>query len=707
MTAGQISFTRGEDPLRADKLNSAFSERLLVSGDIMTGRLLLVSPPVLSTEATSKSYVDSLVTSKLTGFLSTTGGTLTGYLTLVGDPVNPLHAATKQYTDNLLAGSYLPLVGGTLTGLLTVGANGGGGSEVRINSAPGTTRYLSYATNGAMRWRAYTTATAEGGSNAGSDYVLERYADAGTSLGTALTVARNTGVVAFATQPTAPTASLGDNSTKLATTAFVVAQGASVGSITEAPTDGKSYGRVSSTWGAVLPLTGGAITGDTSITSSSVTTLSIIGTTANGANLKFVGNAATAPSKTLRTTNGMFQIVNDAYTNVILSLTDTGRLLVGIGTSDNGTDTLQVGGNITGNGLFCGYQEVGSLSVAGPTFTDYHSSGTNSDFDTRWLATGGNATAGSGTLTFYGAQLTINSPVSTTGNITAQGNAVVMGGALFAFKNTTNGGGVGSWANGWLAGFVTSSTGQIIFCNLDTVGNTSGGARVVIDSSSNLSVTGSVFAGGAFYPATANAGNSYYLSADTTNNYIGFANATYYFAYNRNNGILSYHATSTGDKKTSFDTAGNFYIDTAGGYKVGGGAWLDPLSDARAKEVLGPYEHGLAEILQLNPVRYRVTNSYGGHIPPLLPDVDQHAEGFEMPPPLCDMRSEIEARTGFIGLIAQEVEGVMPEMVNQTNGMIDGKPVDDLRTLDTTALSWAFINAFHEVNQRLLTLENA
>jgi hypothetical protein len=30
MTAGSISFTRGEDPLRADKLNAAFAERLLV-----------------------------------------------------------------------------------------------------------------------------------------------------------------------------------------------------------------------------------------------------------------------------------------------------------------------------------------------------------------------------------------------------------------------------------------------------------------------------------------------------------------------------------------------------------------------------------------------------------------------------------------------------------------------------------------------------
>src|SRR4051812_49292642 len=143
MTAGSISFTRGEDPLRADKLNSAFSERALLTGDTMTGPLLLSRAPVVPTEAVTKNYVDGLVTTQLTGFLSTTGGTLTGFLTLNANPVNPLHAATKQYVDN---SAFLPLSGGTLTGLLTAGLNGGGGAEIRINSAAGTTRYLSYAT---------------------------------------------------------------------------------------------------------------------------------------------------------------------------------------------------------------------------------------------------------------------------------------------------------------------------------------------------------------------------------------------------------------------------------------------------------------------------------------------------------------------------------------------------------------------------------
>jgi hypothetical protein len=94
------------------------------------------------------------------------------------------------------------------------------------------------------------------------------------------------------------------------------------------------------------------------------------------------------------------------------------------------------------------YQEVGSLSAVGTPFIDFHSSGTSSDYDTRWNATGGNATAGSGTLTFYGAQLTINAPLS-AGSITASNG-------VYSFKNGTNGGGVGSWSNGWLAGFVTS-----------------------------------------------------------------------------------------------------------------------------------------------------------------------------------------------------------------------------------------------------------
>jgi len=53
------TFTRGENPLRADKLNSAFNERVSRSGDTMQGPLLLSRPPQQAFEAATKDYVDA------------------------------------------------------------------------------------------------------------------------------------------------------------------------------------------------------------------------------------------------------------------------------------------------------------------------------------------------------------------------------------------------------------------------------------------------------------------------------------------------------------------------------------------------------------------------------------------------------------------------------------------------------------------------
>ena len=58
-------------------------------------------------------------------YLPLVGGVLTGFLTLHADPTNDLHAATKQYVDNSTpsGGPFLPLTGGTLTGFLTLHAD--------------------------------------------------------------------------------------------------------------------------------------------------------------------------------------------------------------------------------------------------------------------------------------------------------------------------------------------------------------------------------------------------------------------------------------------------------------------------------------------------------------------------------------------------------------------------------------------------------
>lgn len=62
MSGGQISFIRGENPLAADKLNAAFAERILRSGDTMGGPLFLFRDPSQPLEAVTKRYVDSRAT---------------------------------------------------------------------------------------------------------------------------------------------------------------------------------------------------------------------------------------------------------------------------------------------------------------------------------------------------------------------------------------------------------------------------------------------------------------------------------------------------------------------------------------------------------------------------------------------------------------------------------------------------------------------
>jgi hypothetical protein len=58
MSGSMTVFFRGENPLKADKLNTAFSERVLRTGDTMSGPLVLPANPVRQPEASNKEYVD-------------------------------------------------------------------------------------------------------------------------------------------------------------------------------------------------------------------------------------------------------------------------------------------------------------------------------------------------------------------------------------------------------------------------------------------------------------------------------------------------------------------------------------------------------------------------------------------------------------------------------------------------------------------------
>jgi Chaperone of endosialidase len=127
----------------------------------------------------------------------------------------------------------------------------------------------------------------------------------------------------------------------------------------------------------------------------------------------------------------------------------------------------------------------------------------------------------------------------------------------------------------------------------------------------------------------------------------------------------------------------------ANAYKPSGGPWA-ATSDERIKDVVGDYTHGLAEVLQLAPVRYTFKGNYSK-----MPDG-----------PSAHQQLALEKRE-FVGLIAQQAEVPMPEMVTVEAGYINDQPVTDLRVLDTTALMFALVNACKELAARIETLEGA
>jgi microcystin-dependent protein len=114
-------------------------------------------------------------------FLKLAGGTLTGPLILNADPTVPLGAATKEYVDNSQT-SGLPVTGGTMQGVINMNTN----PILNLPDPSGP-----------------------------QDAATKHYADGVVSGLAALNSPNFTGT------PTAPTASPGDGTTRLATTAYV------------------------------------------------------------------------------------------------------------------------------------------------------------------------------------------------------------------------------------------------------------------------------------------------------------------------------------------------------------------------------------------------------------------------------------------------------------------------------------------------------
>ena len=99
--------------------------------------------------------------------------------------------------------------------------------------------------------------------------------------------------------------------------------------------------------------------------------------------------------------------------------------------------------------------------------------------------------------------------------------------------------------------------------------------------------------------------------------------------------------------------------------KTGGGSW-GTFSDRRLKDLKGTYTSGLSQVLRISPVRYRYK--------------DQNA-------------MDIHDREEHIGLVAQEIQKVIPEAVTE-----NGK---GYLLVNNDPIIWAMLNAIKEQQQQI------
>ena len=111
--------------------------------------------------------------------------------------------------------------------------------------------------------------------------------------------------------------------------------------------------------------------------------------------------------------------------------------------------------------------------------------------------------------------------------------------------------------------------------------------------------------------------------------------------------------------------------------KPGGGPWTDT-SDVRIKQDIADYTSGLDAVMALRPRTYRFKPETGR-----------------------------DTSITHMGLIAQECEQVMPEMVSHGAGEVGEIKCADLRTLDSGPLLYALVNAVKELAGRVQELEAA
>ena len=222
----------------------------------------------------------------------------------------------------------------------------------------------------------------------------------------------------------------------------------------------------------------------------------------------------------------------------------------------------------------------------------------------------------------------------------------------------------------------------------------------------NVTVTGSETVLGAVVLGSNPTNYSLWRSADNQS-HLHFGSGNIYIIWNPNGpggGAYSWSGNSIGSVGLEMRADNNLTWSGVGAYKPGGGPWIDG-SDARIKNVVGTYDSGLEQIMSLSPMRYTYKGNDTSLAPAHIPDSMAEMEGREqedkgpvvVPYPNSKHYDVAVEAHEFIGLIAQEAEIGMPEIVTQREGYIDGVAVTDFRDIDQGPILFALINAVKEL----------
>lgn len=110
--------------------------------------------------------------------------------------------------------------GDTMTGALAV-THATLSPVISIEKITGTEGQLFYKHNSLLRWKVFASSASESGGNAGTNFGITRYTDAGAAVDNPFSIIRSSGIVSMPLGATTATPAAADDSTRVATTNFV------------------------------------------------------------------------------------------------------------------------------------------------------------------------------------------------------------------------------------------------------------------------------------------------------------------------------------------------------------------------------------------------------------------------------------------------------------------------------------------------------